>query len=587
MNLLAIYYGHNASLAISSNGKVIYTVSEERYNQLKNYFGFPEISLKKSLLFLKKNNIKVDYVLFVDQYAYTLDLIIKKNFKTHPLIKKKLNSYPIVKDLIYKLISNDILNILPIFKQKFRERKLKRIYNNKDKLINKLKSKINLPSLPNDKFIFLNHHRCHAYSTLYFTDLKEDQLIFTLDGEGDEISGSVSQYSSGIKKMVSLSENSKFASLGKFYSEVTEYLGFKKLEHEFKIMGLAPYGDSKKISKDCDEIFYLSKDGQIKSKIVSNLFRFYIDDLFRGKRFYDIAAYAQATIENITIKWIEYWLNKLNIKNICLAGGIFMNISLCQKVSEISKIKKVTVTPSSSDESLVFGALAEINLNNNINLKRVENLYMGEEYKKDLEYFISSLDKNYKVESFSSYKELNEEASKLLKNGEVIGRCCGREEWGARGLGNRSIICDPSNYDSINFLNNSIKKRDFWMPFGPSILFEDYKNYLNDENLHKIDARFMTYTLNSSDIGQNAFKGSMHPINFKLRPQIISEENNKEYHDLIKKFKKLSGIGGVLNTSFNIHGLPNISDYVQAKHVMTEAGLKYIICENYLIKKIK
>ena len=84
MNLLAIYYGHNASLAISSNGKVIYTVSEERYNQLKNYFGFPEISLKKSLLFLKKNNIKVDYVLFVDQYAYTLDLIIKKILKPIP-----------------------------------------------------------------------------------------------------------------------------------------------------------------------------------------------------------------------------------------------------------------------------------------------------------------------------------------------------------------------------------------------------------------------------------------------------------------------------------------------------------------------
>lgn len=586
MNLLAIYYGHNASLAVSTNGRIIYTVSEERYNQKKNYFGFPEICLKKTLLFLNKNNINIDYILFVDKYAYTLDLIIKKNFKTHPLIKKKSNSFPLIKSAIYRIVSNKILNLLPKIKQKLRERKLEKIFKNKNILIDNLKDRLNLPNLLNEKFIFLDHHRSHAYSTLYFTESNADQLIFTLDGEGDEVSGSVSEYHSGVKKINTLSKNSKFSSLGKFYSEVTEYLGFKKLEHEFKIMGLSPYGNSKNISKNCDEIFYLSKDGKIKSKIVSNLFEFYIDDLFKGKRFYDIAAYAQKTIENITLKWIKYWLNKVNIDNICLAGGVFMNISLCQKISEISKIKKVTVTPSSSDESLIFGALAEINLENNVSLQKVENLYLGEEYKNDLNTFINNLDQNYKVRNFASYKELNDEASKLLKNGEVIGRCCGREEWGARGLGNRSIICDPSNYDSINFLNNSIKKRDFWMPFGPTILSEDSKVYLNDKNLHKIDSRFMTYTLNSSDIGQKAFKGSMHPINYKLRPQIILEKDNKEYYDLIKKFKKLSNIGGLLNTSFNIHGLPNISDYNHAKHVMDEAGLKFLICENFLIEKI-
>ena len=126
MNLLAIHYGHNASLSISSNGKIIYTISEERYNQLKNFFGFPEISLKRSLNFINKNNIKIDYILFIDQYGSTLEYILKKKFKTHPLIKpKRKDKYHLYKYLAYKLFPIKLLNLIPIIKQNIRKKKFK------------------------------------------------------------------------------------------------------------------------------------------------------------------------------------------------------------------------------------------------------------------------------------------------------------------------------------------------------------------------------------------------------------------------------------------------------------------------------
>ena len=150
----------------------------------------------------------------------------------------------------------------------------------------------------------------------------------------------------------------------------------------------------------------------------------------------------------------------------------------------------------------------------------------------------------------------------MLSKNEIVARLFYKEEWGARALGNRSILCNPSKIENIKIINEAIKHRDYWMPFSPSILEEDHKNYFY--NPKNIDTKFMTCLFNSTELARDHLKASIHPIDFTLRPQIVSKSLNPEYHDLILKFKNKTSIGGLLNTSFNLHGEPNVSDYNDA-----------------------
>jgi carbamoyltransferase len=268
-----------------------------------------------------------------------------------------------------------------------------------------------------------------------------------------------------------------------------------------------------------------------------------------------------------------------------LSGGVFMNIKACKEISELNDVKDMLVVPSSSDESLPFGALYKINKLNNQNISVIKNLYLGMSYENSIDKFINKLDKKkFTIKEYNNFQDLNSEAANLIAKNNIVARCTGREEWGARALGNRSILCNPSKLENIKIINEAIKQRDYWMPFSPSILKNDAEKYFY--NTKKIDAKFMTCLFNSTDLAKDHLKAAIHPIDFTMRPQLVDEQNNKEYYDLILKFKKISGIGGLLNTSFNLHGEPNVSNYDSAIHTVINSKLSYLIIENYLIEKI-
>ena len=176
------------------------------------------------------------------------------------------------------------------------------------------------------------------------------------------------------------------------------------------------------------------------------------------------------------------------------------------------------------------------------------------------------------------------EIAEEIKNGKTVARFSGRMEFGQRALGNRSIIADPSNPDIIKKINKQIKQRDFWMPFTPTILIERTKDYIiNQKN---IDSTFMTMAFDSTKLGQKHLRGAIHPYDNTVRPQILTRDQNPNYYLLIKEFEKLTGIGALLNTSFNLHGDPIVCSPEDAMYTFVNSDLDILQLEKYIIKKI-
>ncbi len=588
MIFLAIHIGHNATVALSINGKIISVISEERITRIKNFTGFPN----KSIEFIKKKFLnndlsKINKFIFIDKTGQALNYIKKKKFKSHSYgnygwINKK-NYFKKYK--IYLILGFRLTNLVTKIK-----RILKKFLNtsNKNKvLLDKIIKQYPEINFDINKAIFYDHHETHALSFGYFKNKNINKsLIFTMDGEGDFLSSTVSIYENN--KLNKLSKNLNDTSLGYFYAESTKILGLKPFEHEFKVMGMAPYAkkeDVARILKELDGLIVVNKEGNFETKIVSSLFQYELEKIFKYEKFENICGAVQQFSENLIVKWIEYWMNKTSLDNLVLSGGVFMNIKACKKILEHSKVKSLFIVPSASDESLPFGALYKINKKNNQPIEILENLYVGRSFKNNIDDFVKKIDtKKFKIKKFNNIEDANNEISKLLAENKILARCCENEEWGARALGNRSIICNPSDTNNIKHINSAVKHRDYWMPFSPSILDNYADKYFF--NPKKVNTKFMTCLFDSTEIAKSHLRAAIHPIDYTMRPQVVYTDTNPGYYDLINKFKNLTGIGGLLNTSFNLHGEPNVSDYSDAIHTLSNSKLKYLQLEHYLIEKI-
>jgi carbamoyltransferase len=171
----------------------------------------------------------------------------------------------------------------------------------------------------------------------------------------------------------------------------------------------------------------------------------------------------------------------------------------------------------------------------------------------------------------------------LLAKNNVVGRLKGRAEWGARALGNRSILANASSRDTVKLINEMIKGRDFWMPFATSLLYEDHHDYLHNEK--NFFAPYMSITFNTKEKAVKELPAALHPYDLTSRPQMVTQEMNPEYHLLLTEFKKITGSSGILNTSFNLHGEPNVESPYDALRTFDISGLQHLAIGNYLISK--
>jgi carbamoyltransferase len=179
--------------------------------------------------------------------------------------------------------------------------------------------------------------------------------------------------------------------------------------------------------------------------------------------------------------------------------------------------------------------------------------------------------------------DINHRLARLLADDQIVARCSGKMEFGARALGNRSILANPSRFDNLHKINDAIKSRDFWMPFTPSILEEDMNRYI--VNPRNLQAPYMSMTFDTTVNARRDLAAAIHPRDFTARPQCVMKDWNPDYHELITHFKALTGIGGVLNTSFNLHGEPNVCSPQDAIRTVDRSGLKYLAMGRFLLEK--
>ncbi len=446
MNILAINDGHNASACLLQDGVLNHAVQEERFTLMKNQGGFPRHSV---------DWIMRDAALDVD----SLDFVVLGSWRNPGTSYTRAE---IVQSYIRQAQSPSIWKFqLGMWRQGL----LKKIG-----LYEKVKTKYdkarlkgltqNLPDLPHKKIAVLDHHLCHASSAFYGGPwAKEEALVLTLDVSGDGRCATVYVGSEGKLHLVAATPVGH--SLGDIYSYTTHLMGFVPLEHEYKLMGMAPYVDQDR-AEDVSNIFesYLGVDGLVfKRRIREPTFfigRRLREDL-KYVRFDLIAAGLQLFTEKTILQWVKNAINDTKIRKLCLAGGTFMNVKANGLIAQLDEVENIFICPSCGDESLSIGAAYEwyAQVHNYKKMgEPLTELYLGPDIDESELVLLVSKNSDLRWEKPGNVPL---RVAELLAQGEIVARCKGRTEFGSRALGNRSIFADPSNPFVVHTLNKMIK----------------------------------------------------------------------------------------------------------------------------------
>ena len=374
-------------------------------------------------------------------------------------------------------------------------------------------------------------------------------------------------------------------------SRATKLMGMAPWQDEYKIMGLAPWGEKKKaiaiVEKfremwQLDGLQYRNQCGYAGDALVE-----YMRKHFKDVRFDYMAFGIQKILEELLTGWVENNVDHYRIPQIACAGGVFLNVKANKRIMELPQINNAFWFPAAGDDSIAIGAgiLGTLKIQEKNHVKRhiqpMKNVYWGEPIENAIEDYIKTNDLNgFEVEKPDN---IDLKAAQLLANNEIVARCTGRMEYGPRALGNRSILANPSNIENIQILNEMIKSRDFWMPFAGTILDNATSRYL--KNPKNISSPYMILSFDTNPKNRQEIKAATHQSDGTIRPQILTQEMNPGYYQLIKRFEELTGIGGVLNTSLNLHGDPMVNLPEEAIHVLTHSALKYLALGPYLISK--
>ena len=594
MNILGINEGHMSSACLIKDGKLIAAVCEERFTRNKNEQGYPTNAIKYCLEAGEITNEQIDYVATATKELQPVLEATKRysEFTIKDYLREN-NDYwkP-------KLIEKREVNYLELFPEKKNENYdlsfLKEIKDGESFITNKELSKLfkkerieNLKrqlNVSEDKIFFIDHHTGHAHYAYFMSPFRENVLVLTADAWGDGCNSSIWI---GNGNNLELKHKSSDNSLARIYRNITLLLGMKPNEHEYKVMGLAPYATDYQ-SDEPYEIFKktLYVDGidlKYNEKPSDNYFWF--KERLEGYRFDGIAGGLQRFTEDIMTQWVMNSLKHFGLEKIVLSGGLALNIKANKAISELEEVNEFFVPSAGGDESQSIGAALYLmnKLDNEQEFHEPTHDYHGPGIDdSSLTDLISefNLEKDFEVKHNIS----NLEIAEFLRDDLIVARCVGRSEFGPRALGNRSILANPSNIKNVTKINNKIKYRDFWMPFTPSILSERASDYI--KNPKNLPSPFMTIAFDSTELARKDLVAAMHPADYTIRPQFVDKQSNLGYYDLIKKFEGLTGIGGLLNTSMNLHGEPIVTNSSDAIHTLINSELDILaINKTAIIRK--
>ncbi len=562
MIVLGIHDGHNAGAALIKDGKILAALSEERLNNIKNFAGPP--------LFAISEIYKITGIRPQDTGLISIGCKVRVGV---PYADRNWLGRLQVK-------------IAPLFHSHFFAKAYVSLLHS-IRETGDLKTYFQSLGIEDKPIIFIEHHQTHAACAYFQRPWQEETLILTLDGSGDGLSATVSVGKDFSMKRIA--ETTFYDSLSNnLYSEITAYLGMKRWEHEYKLMGLAPYGKNDGLIEELRKVIRINPARPLEFQ---NTFNKYLYDVTKklakvliGRRFDNIAWATQAYFEELISGWVKNAMDYTGIHNVVCAGGAFLNVKANKVLRELPEVKKIFFYPASDDGGTPVGAALEgyvkWSLQKKITPKiyPIEDIYYGQSFSNaEIEQILIKTKWKKKAKLVS--KDIEKIIATNLAKGKIIARFAGRSEWGPRALGNRSILADPRNLKVINKLNFAIKLRDFWMPFAASILEEDAKDYL--VNYHT--ARYMIEAFDTTSKAEDIIAG-LHPFDKTCRPQTVNNWN-PGLRKIISEFKKITGVSGLVNTSFNLHGFPIVGTPEVALSTFENSGLDVLILENWLIEK--
>ena len=595
MNILGINEGHMSSACLIKDGVLVAAVCEERFTRNKNEQGYPERAIEYCLKEGKITNNEIDCVATATEELqavleatqryrrFTISDYIKENneyWKPKLLENKEVNYFDLFPELPNNYYDFSFLKEETDSEQSYITNKKWSELFQKERVKN-LRKQLNISE---DKIFFVDHHTGHAHYAYFMSPYRKNVLILTADAWGDGCNCSIWV---GNENNLELHHKSANNTLARIYRSMTLLLGMKPNEHEYKVMGLAPYATEYYSRKPYDvfkDTLYVDGiDFEYKQKPNDNYFWF--KERLKDCRFDGIAGGLQRFIEEMMTEWAKNTLNHFGLDTLVLSGGLALNIKANKLISELNNVHKFFVPSAGGDESQSIGSALYLfnKLDKKNKFEPPLHDYHGPPIDDSLNNIIHklNLEKDFVIKNNIS----NLEIAEFLKNDLIIGRCVGRAEFGPRALGNRSILANPSNIKNVTKINNQIKYRDFWMPFTPSILSERASDYI--KNPKNLPSPFMTIAFDSTELARKDLVAAMHPADYTIRPQFVDKQSNLGYYDLIKKFEGLTGIGGLLNTSMNLHGEPIVTNPSDAIHTLINSELDILVINKTAIIRKK
>jgi len=559
--VLGIHDGHEASAALVKNGRVVAAIAEERLTNVKNQYGTPRNAIKKVFEISGIEPLEVDVI------AIASLIKLKKLLAEEKL---KLRLWTRFSSLIHGRIAASVMTKIL---HRFRDMsELKRFF-------------INL-GIEDKEIFFVEHHLAHAACAHYQRPWDDETLVLTLDGAGDFLSATVN-IGRGFRLERIASTLSYDSLSNNLYSEITGYLGLKRWEHEYKVMGMAPYGRSEYCINAMRKIVRINPKKPLEFQNISGAYTTCIQPKLRRilaeQRFDNIAAACQQHFEELLVTWVRNCINETGVNKLACAGGAFLNVKANKLIRDMEEVEDVFFYPACGDGGLSIGAALEAYYRycerEGLKPKKcpLKDLYYGMEYSD--EYIEKILKEKGWIDKAEYIDDIEGELGELIAKGKIIARFKGRDEFGPRALGNRSILADPRDLQVIRKINFAIKHRDFWMPFAPSILEERMDDYL-------INARPARYMIEAFDTTEKAEEiiAALHPFDRTARPQTVNEWN-PSYRKIIEVFQEHTGVGGVLNTSFNLHGYPIVGTPEMAIATFENSGLDVLAIGNWMVRK--
>jgi len=578
---------HDGAAALLKDGNVLAAAEEERFTRIKHDYNFPVNAIDFCLNLAGITADDVDYVVFYDKPFLKFERILSSILLNVP------KSCGVFREAV-PLWLKEKLNF---------RRKVKKFFG-----------------INEDKVLFCYHHISHAASSFYLSPY-EEAAILTVDGVGEWATATVGM---GKGNRIKIYEELHFPhSVGLLYSAFTAFLGFKVNEGEYKVMGMAPYGKPKYIDKVL-KVVKINENGSIELNMdyfsfpysTKNTFNKKFIELFgeprvpesffftknsdfpvyygekpddfetqaeKNQYYADIAASIQKVLEEILIKMAKYAYKKTGLKKLCYAGGVALNSKANYYILKDTPFDEIYIHPAATDAGGAIGAAlwCWCEVLGKERKQVLEHSYLGKEFS-ETEAIKSLKEKNLKYEELNDEK-LFDTLVESLTEGKIIGWYQGRTEWGPRALGNRSIIADPRNPKMKEIVNLKIKFREPFRPFAPSVLREEIKNYFEIEK-DNYPQRFMLMTYPVKENKKRLIPAVTH-VDGTSRLQSVFKEYNPRYHNLISKFKEKTGVGVVLNTSFNLRGEPIVNSPENAINTFLNSGIDLLVLKNFLIKK--